>query len=1092
MSARRTFVAALVATLVAAPLSAAEFSTQKDVKEAFIRKIDRDIKKVDKSISVTKDLIARSKAEKYLPDLVFRLAELYVEKSRLVFFKIMEEAGVEDKRSITAPEARLLKDAAIREYNRILNDFPGYQDNDKITFFIAHEQRELGDWENMLKSYLKLVEKYPKSNFRNEAWLIVGDHYFEKSDLDTAESYYKKILTEKESYVHPMARFKLGWCYLNREKWKEALSLFETVAKSEIVDKEKAKQIDSHSKVNVKREALTSLVYAYPEVKKPEDATKYFRELVSSRAEYLMVLEKLARRYSVKQNYLAAGDLYRELLKLSHDVDRNIDYAQRVYDAVQASKKLEKADRDVRLLVQAAARYRFSWRAKDDEKDAVFSDFEQLTRDLATKLHVEAQRTTSEELFQRAGRAYKRYLSLFIDSPSRTEMRWNYADSLYQSKQYVEAGREFETLARDTDKDDERKKAMTSAINAYFAAIKEIKDLNRYQSAMAREGLKTLGAAFVSAFPDDAQVPAVKFNVARAYYEQGEFDKAIELFIAFAREYPMHKDGLAAANLALDAYNNKEDYAGLAKVARELAQIPRLGDDAFKKDLLATADKAEQQMIDTKVIQEGQTAVAKIAKSEEYKGTNVAAKAAYQAFAIAKDRRDVKTMMETGQQILDEFGNSDYAKDVLSSLGEMAIRNTDFAQGAGYYEKFAQQFPRDDAATDMLASAAKIRLLLGDYSGAMTDYERVANIGGANSMRYFIEMAAAAEDAGEWRRVILAATPVMSDSSFGLEARARAGTAMLRAGQEGDAASTLMSVVQDAPPGKAQGEQATFAARAAFYLGEILRTRYEAIQFGKGDDAAILQQKFGLLNETSQQYITAIQYGDPEYGIGALFHLGEIYRAAADFLENAPKPEGLAGDDLAVYQKALKEQADVQRNESKNAFKTCREKAAKLSAFNRYVKGCLTEKDLPPEQTHSPPRQEVEVPGAADFKAKIVKNPKDVDTLVEYARAANAVGDHYLAKLIASKALEINDSNSAAHLAIAVAEIQLGNYQLAYSELERAKDMGGGPAVQANMVALYTLIGDAKKARAALSAGSGAKSADVAPKAREAASSGGI
>ncbi|MBN2359082.1 MAG: hypothetical protein JXR83_06485, partial [Deltaproteobacteria bacterium] len=307
-----------------------------------------------------------------------------------------------------------------------------------------------------------------------------------------------------------------------------------------------------------------------------------------------------------------------------------------------------------------------------------------------------------------------------------------------------------------------------------------------------------------------------------------------------------------------------------------------------------------------------------------------------------------------------------------------------------------------------------------------------------------------------------------------------------------DAASTLMSVLQDAPPGRAQGEQTTFGARAAFYLGEILRTRYEAVQFGKGDDAAILQQKFGLLNETAQQYVTAIQYGDPEYGIGALYYLGSIQREAADFLENAPKPEGLAGDDLAVYQKALKEQADIQRNESKNTFKTCREKAAKLNAFNRYVRGCLTEKELPPEQTHAPSRQEVEVPGADEFKARIIKNPKDVEALAEYARSANSVGDHYLAKLIASKALEISDNNAAAHLAIAVAEIQFGNYQAAYFELERAKELGGGPAVQANMGALYTVIGDSKRARAAFAAASGAKPADVAPKAREAASGGGI
>ncbi|MFH1810102.1 MAG: tetratricopeptide repeat protein [Pseudomonadota bacterium] len=1070
------------------PALAADFSTQRDVKEAFIRKLARDIKKIDKSISVTKDLIARSKSERYLPDLVFRLAELYVEKSRLVYFKILEEAGLDDKRSITAPEARLLKDAAIREYRRVLREFASYPDNDKITFFIAHELRELGQYEEMIKTYLLLVEKYPKSDYRFEAWLIVGDYYFDKSDLDTAEGYYKKVLGEKESYVHPMARFKLGWCYLNREKWKDALGLFEKVVENTLIDEQKSKEIDSHKNLNVKREALTSLVYAYPEVKKPEDATTYFRHLVSSRAEYLLVLEKLARRYSVKQNYIAAGNLYRELLSLSHDVDRNIEYAQRVYDAVQASKKREESDKDVKLLVDAAARYRFSWRAKEEEKDQVYSDFEQLTRDLATRLHVEAQRTSSEKLFERSSHSYKAYLSLFIDSPTRLEMRWNYAESLYESKQYVEAGREFESLARDTDKDDERKKAMNSAINAYFAGIKDEENLNRYQVAMAREGLKALGAAFVSAFPDDPQVPEVKFNVARAYYEQGEYDKSIELFIAFAREYPLHKDALAAANLALDAYNNKEDFEGLAKVARELAQIARLGDDGFKKQLLAMADNAEQQEIDAKTIEAGGNVQEALKDfiSGDRKGSEVAAKALYQAFVVARDRRDNKAMIEAGNQILEEYGTSDAAKEVLSSLGEQAIRGTDFVRGAALYEEYGRRFSRDEAAVELLGSAAKIRTYLGDYSGAMADYERLANMGGPDAARAYAEMAAAAEKTGEWRRVALAATPIMADPSYGIEALSRAGAAQYKAGQEADAAGNLMAVVQQIPPGSASGEQIRFGAQAAFYLGEILRSRFDGIQFGKGDDAQVLEQKFGLLAELEGQYVTAIKYGDPEFAIGGLYRLGQAHGEAASFLDNAPAPEGVSAEELAGYRAALKEQADNYRKSSADTIRTCRDKSVQLNAFNRFAKACLTGQPLEPDADHAPSRQEVEIPGAEELRAKIEKNPKDVDSLVGLARAANQAGDYYLAKLVAAKALEANDGSALAHNAMGVADIQLGNYQEAFYALQRAKELDGrNPAIQANLGALYAWVGDLKRARAAYGAAGKPAGPDVAPKARE-------
>ncbi|MBW1873145.1 MAG: hypothetical protein JRJ19_13835, partial [Deltaproteobacteria bacterium] len=50
-------------------------------KAEFVDGLKRDIIKVEHSIDVTKDLIKKSKGAPYLPDIVFRLAELYVEKS---------------------------------------------------------------------------------------------------------------------------------------------------------------------------------------------------------------------------------------------------------------------------------------------------------------------------------------------------------------------------------------------------------------------------------------------------------------------------------------------------------------------------------------------------------------------------------------------------------------------------------------------------------------------------------------------------------------------------------------------------------------------------------------------------------------------------------------------------------------------------------------------------------------------------------------------------------------------------------------------------------------------------------------------------
>ena len=190
-----------------------------------LERLKRDTLKVDKSIAVTKDLINRSKGERYLPDLYFRLSELYIEKSRLVYFRVLEEAGAEDKSAVVAPEARLLKDQAIAVYRRILSEFPDYIDNDKITFFIAHEYRELGNFPEMIKTYVELVKKFPRSNFRFESWLILGDYYFDKGDVDEAMSNYRSILKNQETYAHNMARYKLAWCYYN---FSQRLSVYTT------------------------------------------------------------------------------------------------------------------------------------------------------------------------------------------------------------------------------------------------------------------------------------------------------------------------------------------------------------------------------------------------------------------------------------------------------------------------------------------------------------------------------------------------------------------------------------------------------------------------------------------------------------------------------------------------------------------------------------------------------------------------------------------------------------------------------------------------------------------------------------------------
>jgi cellulose synthase operon protein C len=402
---QRRLLAALLAVVVAAPTVSSCASTpaapvpgKLEAARLELERLKRDILKVDKSIEVTKDLINRSKGERYLPDLYFRLSELYIEKSRLVYFRVLEEAGADDKTAVVAPEARLLKDQAIAVYRRILSEFPDYVDNDKITFFIAHEYRELGNFPEMIKTYQELVRKFPKSNFRFESWLILGDYYFDKGDIDEAMSNYRSILKNQETYAHNMARYKLAWCYINKDKTNLAVDLWEQAVKTPTIPEPGAAPIDPLSskppRLDVRQDALRDLAFYYAEVRDPKSALPFFQGIAVTRSEYKVALEKLARRFQIKTMYAESAKVFRELIRISHDVERNLEWAEAVYEAAVAAKDLDSADDDVAMLAEVAARYKYWWRTKDEDKK-VLDDFELLTRDLSTACTRSRRRRTA-------------------------------------------------------------------------------------------------------------------------------------------------------------------------------------------------------------------------------------------------------------------------------------------------------------------------------------------------------------------------------------------------------------------------------------------------------------------------------------------------------------------------------------------------------------------------------------------------------------------------------------------------------------------------------------------------------------------------
>jgi len=75
----------------------------------------------------------------------------------------------------------------------------------------------------------------------------------------------------------------------------------------------------------------------------------------------------------------------------------------------------------------------------------------------------------------------------------------------------------------------------------------------------SRAGLRRIGREFIRLYPKDEKIVQVKFNIARTYYDAGEFEDSIRLFTSLVNQFPSAKEATVSAHLVLDSYRNLED-----------------------------------------------------------------------------------------------------------------------------------------------------------------------------------------------------------------------------------------------------------------------------------------------------------------------------------------------------------------------------------------------------------------------------------------------------------------------------------------------------------------------------------------------------
>jgi tetratricopeptide (TPR) repeat protein len=1061
-------------------------------QDKYIAKLEEDKKKIQMAIDNTKRLIDKSRSRHYLPELYLRLAELFIEESRVAYF-LRKSQGSGSTSALDQIEANALKNQAIEIYQRIVEHFPTFADRDKVHFFMAHEYRELGQIDEMIKQYRAIITQFKDSAYVPEAYLLLGDYFISQQDIEMSKRHYEAVLKFPQSPAASIARYKLAWCYINIADYKSAIKLFEeavsTASSSNDLD------IDTYKRVDIRQEALVDMAFCYTECyggKTPQEALAYFQKFAWSRQVYMVVLEKLANRYMLKKKWHHAAVIYRQLSILEHDAEKLLEYSRNIFECSQALGTYKDAAQDLAIIIKALRKQKYSTHITDADKGKNLKDYELYARDLATHLHNKARQAKSVSDFARAADAYKLYVEFFDRSPVLDEIASNFAEALFSSGRYLEAGRQYEKLADDSSqKGKERQDKLYSAVISYYTAIKHKEDLNYYEVAFARDGLKTTGKMYAQDFPDSKHVPDVLFNVAWISYDAGNYDEAVQAFSSFVAAYPKGKPASAAIHLILDSFHLKEDYEGLINYGKEIINNRDITDSKLKREVTQIVEATESKVVSSLTVaamedwEKGKSGLIDFAKQS---ASSTGEQALTALLVSSKEKGDLKTLLNAGENLVYKYPESAGIEDTLGVMIDTSLRTAQFRLVAEYLETFAEKMPTHSNTKEFLYQVGCIRKDLGQYGLSNRDFQEVLKRSdGDVKMRE--EVIFAMSENSNRMSDINAARRVLSENRQYLsragKIRADAGIADLyfQKGEFKDALKFRKRAYESYNPkqGKKDDRLRTAMAQMVYNAVDHQKGKYMSVQLKGRIDNKVVADKARQLEELEKGYQSVMQYQSPAWALRACFGSYEVNSEFARFLEESPLPE-LTPEQRSEYVRIISQKADGYKQKADQYLKTCIEQAhkwevcdpmlaqyfimpvgkegkgAKFDSFAGSCSsveigiGCLKDHEL------------------RGLHYRLMQEADNLDVLAALSEAYIKKGDFRQALIIAQKTLSEANAEKGSLKArlyndLGLSHLYIGNDSLAKDAFKKALAMDpGNIGAMVNLAGLFTYYGHKTKA----------------------------
>lgn len=953
----------------------------------------------DKELETMNRMLKLGVSDEEKPKILFRMAEIYSEKAKFRWMKIMEKTSEEakydkqpEKLKMIQKEKEALKKQqenfrgkALEMYKALIDKYPNYPRIDEVYFYYGFNLMEMGQQEEALKMYRTLIKDYPDSKYVPDAYVSFGEYYFNKGDLQRAIEAYKRATKDESARVYGYAMYKMAWVYYNLGEWDRALDVFEKVIIYSLTNVEENKE----NKLTLQKEAMKDFVLTYSNAGNVSDAKERFMRIAGPE-KYLDMIRTLAQLLFDQGKDRDAIEVHKLLISERPDDMRNLTYQARIVESSDRMANKRQAVEEARVLVDMFKNIKSKVPDKKvieqttdpqekkrlEEMAKNYKEAEDLTeallRKLATTYHNEAKKTGAQKTYFMAHELYGDYLELFPNAKDAYTLNFYYAELLYKLQKWESAGDAYLKVVKMDPKGELNLDAIHSAIVSYKNAAKGVKlpstkvktpvEMPPIQKKRIDAMQKYIGILVADKKPPKLaqdkwnehkeRLPDITYEIGYLFYSYNYFKEANRLFADVALKYPDSKVAEYAVNLILDSFNLAQNWAELNKWTREFLKNPKIAKGKVLEDLKRLVAESAFKLIED-YEKKGEYVVA--AKKyyefqQEFPDTKMADTALYNAAANYAKAQNFEDSIKMRILLVEKYPKSSLAPKTLYSVAESYRDEADYENAAKYYLKFVEMFPKEKDAPTALFNAGTYLLGLDMYQEAI------------DARRKYLKDYPKEQDIPEVHLSIAKIYNIMKDKKKELEVYqeyekkysksdvnkllpiiVKQGLLLKELGNQKEAEKKFEQAIKIYDKSKEKDKFTPDAleavAHAKFIMVAPVFVQFDAIKLEMPE--ATFKKRFAdktkAMEKVYKAYADIVSIKVAEWAIASLYKIGEAYeRFIKSFLEMPVPKELKTKQQKDLYKQMIREQTMPLEEKAVAYYQAALSKSSELGVFNSW------------------------------------------------------------------------------------------------------------------------------------------------------------